>query len=217
MKRQDRAEATRRHILDVAAETFGWIGYARTNLHDIVTRADVTKGALYYHFESKESLAGELIAERDRRVTDTARLIESLSLPAFETVIQLSMSTAALTCSDAYVRAGDRLLLEIADLQGNAANSISLSSERLTVLLEQSVEQGDVVAADPATLCRVMLSHAVGTRIVAQATADACDVLTSIEQLWLLLIRSVVTVAMQEYFNQVVVRVASAHRAKLGL
>ena len=57
-----RGEATRRLILDAAAEAFGEVGYANVALSDVIARAQVTKGACYHHFPTKDALAIALIA-----------------------------------------------------------------------------------------------------------------------------------------------------------
>ncbi|MFH7598799.1 ScbR family autoregulator-binding transcription factor [Streptomyces racemochromogenes] len=59
--KQDRAVRTRRAILDAAAVVFEEYGYDAAKLSDIVNIAKVTKGALYFHFESKEGLAQSVI------------------------------------------------------------------------------------------------------------------------------------------------------------
>ena len=60
---QARAGATRQRIVDAAAELFGQHGYGDTGMADIVARAQVTTGAFYYHFSSKEALAEVIIAQ----------------------------------------------------------------------------------------------------------------------------------------------------------
>ncbi|MEJ8643270.1 TetR family transcriptional regulator [Streptomyces sp. MS1.HAVA.3] len=52
---------TRRAILEAAAVVFEERGYGAAKLTDIVTLAHVTKGALYFHFDSKEDLAQAVI------------------------------------------------------------------------------------------------------------------------------------------------------------
>ena len=49
-------EKTRSALLTVAHELFAKKGYAATFTQDIVERAGVTRGALYYHFQSKAGL-----------------------------------------------------------------------------------------------------------------------------------------------------------------
>ena len=47
---------TRRALLDVARTIFATQGYATTKTEEIVRRAGVTRGALYYHFRDKAAL-----------------------------------------------------------------------------------------------------------------------------------------------------------------
>src|SRR5216117_2644416 len=62
--RQERAERTRGRILDAAAAVFDERGFSGASLSDILARAGVTKGALYFHFSSKEELAKYLVEEQ---------------------------------------------------------------------------------------------------------------------------------------------------------
>ncbi|MFE4590173.1 ScbR family autoregulator-binding transcription factor [Streptomyces laurentii] len=57
MAKQDRAIRTRKAILEAAAVVFDERGYEAAKLSDILALAHVTKGALYFHFDSKEDLA----------------------------------------------------------------------------------------------------------------------------------------------------------------
>ncbi|WP_331741951.1 TetR/AcrR family transcriptional regulator (plasmid) [Streptomyces sp. NBC_00726] len=54
---QERSERTRRRLVGAAAELFTRSGYASATLGQIAAAAGVTKGALYFHFPSKEALA----------------------------------------------------------------------------------------------------------------------------------------------------------------
>lgn len=57
MAKQDRAIRTRQAILMAAAKTFEKHGYQAATITEILRIAGVTKGALYFHFPSKEELA----------------------------------------------------------------------------------------------------------------------------------------------------------------
>ncbi|MBO0513797.1 TetR family transcriptional regulator, partial [Streptomyces beijiangensis] len=57
MARQERAEQTRRRLIEAAAAEFAAHGYAGTSLLGIVTSAGVTMGALTFHFPSKSAVA----------------------------------------------------------------------------------------------------------------------------------------------------------------
>ena len=56
------ADQTRRRILDAATELFNERGYAGTSIRDITERLGMTKGALYYHFASKDELLHAMVA-----------------------------------------------------------------------------------------------------------------------------------------------------------
>lgn len=54
---QDRGQATRADIVNVARRLFSEHGYRGTGLADIEATTGLTKGAFYHHFRSKEDLA----------------------------------------------------------------------------------------------------------------------------------------------------------------
>ncbi|MGN6721129.1 MAG: TetR/AcrR family transcriptional regulator [Marmoricola sp.] len=55
-RRAQTLSATRRLLVDIASEQFTEHGYAATSLDTIVSKARVTKGALYHHFSGKQAL-----------------------------------------------------------------------------------------------------------------------------------------------------------------
>jgi AcrR family transcriptional regulator len=69
----ERRTGTRERIQAVAVELFAEHGYDKTSLREIAERLDVTKAALYYHFNTKEaivvSLFEDLIAGIDAIIT----------------------------------------------------------------------------------------------------------------------------------------------------
>ena len=56
MPSQERSEATRQAILRAARAVFLEEGYRAASVADICARADVSKGAFYHHFETKQGL-----------------------------------------------------------------------------------------------------------------------------------------------------------------
>ncbi|MDP9108966.1 MAG: TetR family transcriptional regulator, partial [Pseudomonadota bacterium] len=58
MARSTKTEAveTRRRILDAAEQIFHVLGVPRTSLGDIATAAQVSRGAIYWHFANKAEL-----------------------------------------------------------------------------------------------------------------------------------------------------------------
>lgn len=62
MARKTKIEAlkTRQHLLDVAITLFAKNGVSTTTLADIADAAGMTRGAIYWHFDSKVSLFNEI-------------------------------------------------------------------------------------------------------------------------------------------------------------
>jgi AcrR family transcriptional regulator len=64
--KQQRAVETRQLILEAAAEVFDEGGYKAARISEIMHRAGITQGALYFHFSSKLDLARTvMLAQRD--------------------------------------------------------------------------------------------------------------------------------------------------------
>ena len=71
-----RAGSERRdEILAIAAELFAERGFAATTVRDIGDAAGILSGSLYHHFDSKESMADELVHELLDRVLAAYRRI----------------------------------------------------------------------------------------------------------------------------------------------
>jgi TetR/AcrR family transcriptional repressor of nem operon len=71
--KQPRALATRERILEMAARLFALKGYHDTTLDDVLRAAEVTTGAFFHHFGSKEDLGFAVLdrhMERRRQALD---------------------------------------------------------------------------------------------------------------------------------------------------
>jgi AcrR family transcriptional regulator len=65
LKKRARRKAERpAEILDAAFEEFVKNGYAATRLEDVAARAGVTKGTIYFYFETKERVFDEMIRHK---------------------------------------------------------------------------------------------------------------------------------------------------------
>ena len=60
-----KGERTQQHILESAQKVFLQKGFAATSITDLMAAAGVTKGSLYFHFDSKEQI-GLAVLERAR-------------------------------------------------------------------------------------------------------------------------------------------------------
>jgi AcrR family transcriptional regulator len=79
---QDRAEATRRRIVAAGVALFGEVGFGMVDMVDVIARAGVSKGACYYHFPTKQSLAAAIIDESNARIAAAIAPIWESEAPA---------------------------------------------------------------------------------------------------------------------------------------
>ncbi len=207
MAQKDRAEATRLHLLTAAAEVFGEHGYSSANLNDIMLRAKVTKGGLYFHFDSKERLARELIDERHRRGTAAVLAITNARMPALEKAIQITLTIIELYRSDQVVRAGDRLLLEIGDYRGHMSDPMPAAVDTLAGLFTQAIADGDLrPELDPDAVARIVCSQMIGARVVERVVAGGPDIVSNIREMWRLVLATLVPESKFPYFTEYVAR-----------
>jgi AcrR family transcriptional regulator len=148
MAKQDRAVRTRQTILSAAAKVFEERGYQASTISEILNAAGVTKGALYFHFPSKDHLAQGVLAEQDQRgpVADrpckVQQLVDTMVLHAYR--LQ----------SDPMVRAGVRLSLDQRAQGLDRTGPFTRWTDVGLELLEKAQAQGEllphVVAAETA-------------------------------------------------------------------
>ncbi len=63
------SEATRAALLEEATALFARRGYAGTSLEDVASASQVTRGAVYHHFASKQALFEAVLDAQEERAT----------------------------------------------------------------------------------------------------------------------------------------------------
>ncbi len=104
-----RAEATREKIIASSVDLFSRLGYGETGLSDVIDHAGVSKGAFYYHFESKEALAGAIIQAGTGQLLDLFKAITGAQSPALQNTIAATFAIAKLTGENTMVRTANQL------------------------------------------------------------------------------------------------------------
>jgi AcrR family transcriptional regulator len=109
--RQARALATRGTILAAAAEEFAAASYHEASLSRILERSKVTKGALYFHFVSKESIALAVVDEMETICRAMVERCVALGLDPLRTAAQVTRAIQD-ELDGPVLRAGQRLCAE---------------------------------------------------------------------------------------------------------
>ena len=211
MVRQARSETTRRRIITSAVELFNEIGYPAAGLGDIIDRAEMTKGALYYHFESKESLATAIIEDGSARLAEAFRSITSSSAPALESIIHGVFVVADLMSVDQVARSGMQLLRAFGDFNNVAARTYGGWVTEMTERTQQAIDEGDVRDdLDPRTVGETIVSSMLGAELLSSA-AGGGDVLERITRTWRVLLPAFVSQESLPYFEEFLARESLRH------
>ncbi|MBI5130230.1 MAG: TetR/AcrR family transcriptional regulator [Rhodopseudomonas palustris] len=96
-KKRSRRKAERpAEILDAAFEEFVQHGYSATRLEDVATRAGVTKGTIYFYFDTKERVFEEMVRHKSQTfLPDLANHVSSLKGSHTERLRELMAFTYA--------------------------------------------------------------------------------------------------------------------------
>ncbi|MFJ5277847.1 ScbR family autoregulator-binding transcription factor [Streptomyces parvulus] len=173
MPKQDRAIRTRQTILQAAAKIFEERGYQAATIADILHTAGVTKGALYFHFQSKEHLAQGVLHEQDQRLTIPDRPCKLQELTDEVLLHAYRLQT------DPMVRAGVRLTMdqhaEGLDRTGPFLRWSTICRQRL----EKAQAQGELLPhINPTTTADTLVAAFAGIQSMSQALSDYQDLQT---------------------------------------
>ncbi|MBV6762628.1 ScbR family autoregulator-binding transcription factor [Rhodococcus opacus] len=205
MATQKRAEVTRRALLHAAAEVFTRRGYADTKLSEVLTQALATKGALYFHYASKEELARAVVEEGTRRFTAVCTPHLASPTPAFEAMIGISFVTVDAALNDAVMGATFRLITEMGGYRGSETDTFATWISTYQLLARRAIDEGDLREdADPDAIGQLLVELFAGARLLA--TDNPADLPTRTAMAWDQLLPVLVTTPKVDYFRQFVTR-----------
>lgn len=180
LARQDRAERTRNLILDAAAEAFDERGFAGASLSDILSRAGVTKGALYFHFSSKDELARELVEEQWRIELPE---VESPTNP-IQAVVDLTHSFCYSLCTNLRVRASNRLVME-SNYERPYPEVYTRWLEMIDQFLKVAHARGDLRhELDPTAVSSFVGGSVVGIQVMSGVLTNRADLRVRLTDMW---------------------------------
>ncbi|MBC3844269.1 TetR/AcrR family transcriptional regulator [Streptacidiphilus sp. 4-A2] len=180
MVRQERAEKTRQTIIEAAAEVFDQHGFAGASISEILARAGVTKGALYFHFPSKEAIAEEI---EGSEVAELAA-VTAASGPFLQAIIDLSHTMAQALRESPIVRASIRLAIESSFSEPSPGPYLA-SIELVRILLLRAQGEGTVrLDVDVDSAARFIISSFTGAQIVSQVFSGREDLEQRLVDLW---------------------------------
>ena len=188
IKPQPRAQATRQAILTAAAEHFARNGYHATSLDSVLADSGGTKGALYFHFASKDALARAVIAEMLQGWGTLRGRVSARGLDPLSTLLALVDEVIARLLDDPIARGGTRLLndLPVPEL---ARVHYDLGEQDTLELLTQAAQAGLLrEGIDPALVAPQIVAVIAGNRQICDALGERENLWQRVGQAWTLLL-----------------------------
>ncbi len=103
-RRELYSEATRAALLETATAMFAERGYARTSLDDIAVATQVTRGAVYHHFESKQAVFEAVFDTLEQDMTARVAAAAAGQSNAWDAGMAALDAFLDLCCEDRYGR-----------------------------------------------------------------------------------------------------------------
>ncbi len=203
---EGRADTTRRRLIAAAARQFARRPYSMVSLEDILAEADLTKGAMYFHFSSTQALALAIIDDLTEMSQATVAELLARKMSGLETLIDLTYLRAVQDAQDEVARAGIRLL----DTLDNPA-SLSPAMwqswiDFVTTLIQKATMEGDVIEQrNPDDIAHMLVALWVGIRRTSNPDQPE-DYLDNLQKLWILALPSFTTPDRIDYFTQFIQR-----------
>lgn len=170
MAEQERAIRTRRAILLAAAKVFEERGYQTATISEILSTAGVTKGALYFHFQSKDDLAQGVLAAQNQNLVIPERASK------VQEIVDIVLLHTYRLQTDPMVRAGVRLTMDHQaqglDRSGPFTSWGAMVRERLEKAQAQGELLPHVVAQETAD---IIVGSYAGIQAMSQALSDYAD------------------------------------------
>lgn len=188
---QERAETTRRSLLQAAAHLFDERGYAGTSISDISSLSGHTSGAIYFHYGNKERIALAIV---EAHLSTWPRLLEhstKQNAPPLERLVNLSFTVARTFRDDVVIRAGARLWAERKAIKATLPTPFVGWIDMVATLLEQARSCGDLAPRlDPAPTARTLVAAFFGLHTVSESLDGRRDIEAHLHDFWNLLLAS---------------------------
>lgn len=182
MAQQDRAIRTRNKIILAAAELFDEVGYEAATIAEVIKKSGVTKGALYFHFASKEELAQEVLAGQ----------VASLPpVPAQELLLQQSLDEALvfahlLRLGDPMVRGSVRLTVEQGNPHDGLDRRVPMQAwiDHNLAILEKAKGAGELLPhVDIVSTATLFTGSFTGIQVLSKILTDHADMVERVTDL----------------------------------
>jgi TetR/AcrR family transcriptional regulator, transcriptional repressor for nem operon len=201
-----RADTTRQQILRAAARRFARQPYHQVGLDDVLAEAELTKGAMYFHFRSKHALALAVIDDQATRSSAAVADLLARKFSGLETLIDFCYQLAVRDISEDISRAALHLLESIGRIEGLQATLLESWIDTIALTVRQAIGEGDVFEeCDPHDVGRLLISIYMGLRQTSNLDEPE-RFLRDLENAWALALPGFVRPERIDYLQQFIKR-----------
>ena len=188
----ERREETRRQILDAAAAAFAKDGYAATSLNDVIRHSELTKGAFYFHFPSKEALALAVVDDLRDSWSSMATHAVNREKPAPEQAREMAALVVEAYSGNSHFRALGRLVPELVATRPDLAAELQATLFMWIDFIEAIVARGQSDGAFRTDLGSRQIAETIfgafnGVEELSELTSGGADLRGRVDTLWRLL------------------------------
>lgn len=183
MAQQERARRTRAAIVEAAASEFARRGYAAASVNTILQGSNATKGAMYFHFQSKEDLARAVLSAALEKYVEITERWKDSTLHPFEIVHGIINDIAHGFQDNVIVRAEFRLIVEPEFYSEVKSGGARLWGKAGVDLARRAQRLGDLRSEfSPEKFVRVLSASLAGQRYMADLVADNRELCSMFEE-----------------------------------
>lgn len=201
-----RSDTTRDQILRAAAHQFAQRPYYAVGLDDILAEAQLTKGAMYFHFRSKHALALAIVDEQTGNAAESVKNLLARKLSGLESLIDVCYLIAVGDMTQDVTRASFNLLESVGRTEKLQTRLLGGWIQLMGEIAQRGIAEGDIVEqADPEDIGRLLVSLYVGMR-QASNLDEPVQLLTDFGKALSTVLRGIVQPDKIDYFAQFVKR-----------
>ncbi len=172
-------------ILDMAFSLFIEKGYDNTSISDILSKLEIARGTLYYHFESKEAIMDAIIERSAKSIVEEAQsIVLKKELSAYEKIFALFSGTSMKRMS------GGDLIIDYLNQPQNALfheksnrSVIQKITPILGDIIKEGVDEGSFTNDFPYESAELILTMIMGFMDVTFEAMDENDLNRRLEGL----------------------------------